>query len=146
MGRVAPDLYVADAVVPRTKLRELVRRTIQICAERGLKLANVFHAGDGNLHPNICYDRRDAEETARVLAAGDEILETCVAAGGSLTGEHGVGLEKLNAMKALFSEEDLETFRRVRAVWDPDLRLNPGKLVPMRACMEIKTRPMMAGS
>jgi len=146
MGRVAPDLYVADAVVPRTKLRELVRRTIEICAEHGLKLANVFHAGDGNLHPNICYDRRDAEETARVLAAGDLILETCVAAGGSLTGEHGVGLEKLNAMKALFSEEDLEAFRRVRAVWDPDLRLNPGKLIPMRACMEIKTRPAVAGS
>ena len=141
MGRVAPDLYVADAVVPRTKLRELVQRTSEICAERGLKLANVFHAGDGNLHPNICYDRRDPEETRRVLEAGDAILQTCVEAGGSLTGEHGVGLEKLSQMRALFSEDDLEAFRRVRAVWDPDKRLNPGKLVPMRACMEIKTRP-----
>ena len=80
MGRVAPDLYVADAVVPRTKLRELVRVTSQICADRNLRLANVFHAGDGNLHPNICYDRRDEEEVERVLEAGRLILEACVRA------------------------------------------------------------------
>jgi FAD/FMN-containing dehydrogenase len=113
MGRIAPDLYVADAVVPRTKLRELVRAAVEICRERNLKLANVFHAGDGNLHPNICYDRRDADELRRVLEAGDLILETCVKAGGSLTGEHGVGLEKQRAMRFLFSEDDLEAMRRV---------------------------------
>jgi glycolate oxidase subunit GlcD len=140
MGRIAPDLYVADAVVPRTKLRQLVARTVEIAREHDVRLATVFHAGDGNLHPNMCYDRRDEAETKRVLAAGDQILRECVEAGGSLTGEHGVGLEKLAAMRYLFTEDDLEVFRRVRAVWDPDMRLNPGKLVPMRACTEVRTR------
>ena len=138
MGRVAPDLYVADAVVPRTKLRDLVRATSDICRRHDLKLANVFHAGDGNLHPNICYDRRDEDEVRRVLAAGHEILETCVAAGGSLTGEHGVGLEKLAEMELLFDPPDLAAMCRVRDVWDPDRRMNPGKLIPLRACMEIR--------
>jgi len=142
MGRIAPDLYVADAVVPRTKLRELVERCIEICRERDLRLANVFHAGDGNLHPNICYDRRDADEVKRVLEAGELILRTCVEAGGSLTGEHGVGLEKRDAMDFLFSECDLATMTRVRRVWDPDARLNPGKLIPVRACLETRTRPL----
>ncbi len=142
MGRIAPDLYVADAVVPRTKLRELVRKTIEICAERKLRLANVFHAGDGNLHPNICYDRRDVDETRRVLDAGERILEICVAAGGSLSGEHGVGLEKREAMRYIFDDADLDAMARVRSVWDPDARLNPGKLIPMRGCREIKTRPV----
>ena len=81
MGRIAPDLYVADAVVPRTRLGELVRRTVEIAAERDLRLATVFHAGDGNLHPNICYDRRDPDEVERVLEAGHLILKTCVEAG-----------------------------------------------------------------
>ncbi len=139
MGRIAPDLYVADAVVPRTKLRALVRRTVEICRERNLKLANVFHAGDGNLHPNICYDRRDPDEVRRVLEAGRLILETCVEAGGSLTGEHGVGLEKREEMEIAFAPEDLETMCRVRDAWDPDRRMNPGKLLPMRACMELRT-------
>jgi len=141
MGRVAPDLYVADAVVPRTKLRELVRKTVAICRERNLRLANVFHAGDGNLHPNICYDRRDAEEVERVLAAGHEILKTCVEAGGTLTGEHGIGLEKLEQMELLFTPADLDAMCRVRDVWDPQRRMNPGKLIPMHACMELRTPP-----
>ncbi len=141
MGRVAPDLYVADAVVPRTKLRELVRKTVEICAERDLLLANVFHAGDGNLHPNICYDRRDADEVKRVLEAGHLILETCVAAGGSLTGEHGVGLEKRAEMELLFTPSDLDTMCRVRDVWDPERRMNPDKLVPLHACGELRTMP-----
>jgi len=144
MGRVAPDLYVADAVVPRTKLREMVRRTVEICRERGLRLATVFHAGDGNLHPNICYDRRDADETRRVLEAGDLILKACVDAGGALTGEHGVGLEKLAQMEYLFSEQDLGAMCRVRDAWDPERRLNPGKLLPMRVCMEARSAPIEA--
>jgi glycolate oxidase subunit GlcD len=138
MGRVAPDLYVADACVPRTKLAEMVRRTVEIAKERNLRLATVFHAGDGNLHPNICYDRRDADEVKRVLEAGRLILESCVDAGGSLTGEHGVGLEKLEQMEYLFSPDDLAAMCRVRDVWDPDRRMNPGKLVPVRACMETR--------
>ncbi len=140
MGRVAPDLYVCDAVVPRRKLRELVRATTQICHERGLKVANVFHAGDGNLHPNISYDRRDADELRRVLEAGDEILKACLAAGGSLSGEHGIGLEKLGAMEWLFTREDLAAMCRAREAFDPHCRMNPGKLIPMRACMETRTR------
>ncbi len=139
MGRIAPDLYVADAVVPRTKLRELVRKTVKICADRNLRLANVFHAGDGNLHPNICYDRRNEEEVERVLEAGHLILEACVEAGGALTGEHGVGLEKLDQMELLFGKDDLATMCRVRDVWDPNRRMNPGKLVPLHACMELRT-------
>jgi glycolate oxidase subunit GlcD len=136
MGRIAPDLYVCDAVVPRRRLRELVRQTTEICHARGLKVANVFHAGDGNLHPNISYDRRDADELARVLEAGEEILKACLAAGGSLSGEHGIGLEKLAAMEWLFTREDLAAMCRVREAWDPGCRMNPGKLIPMRACME----------
>jgi glycolate oxidase subunit GlcD len=140
MGRVSPDLYVSDAVVPRTRLRELVRSTIAICHQKGLRVANVFHAGDGNLHPNIPYDRRDPDELRRVLEAGDEILRVCLAAGGSLTGEHGVGLEKLGAMEWLFSRDDLSAMCRVREAWDPQCRMNPGKLLPVRACMETRTR------
>ncbi len=141
MGRVAPDLYVADAVVPRTRLREMVARTVEICRARGLRLATVFHAGDGNLHPNICYDRRDAGEVERVLEAGHEILAACVAAGGSLTGEHGVGLEKLREIELVFSPADLDAMCRARSAWDPERRMNPGKLVPLHACLELRTSP-----
>jgi len=138
MGRIAPDLYVCDAVVPRTKLAALVRRTTEICRERRLKVANVFHAGDGNLHPNISYDRRDPDELARVLEAGGEILRVCIESGGSLTGEHGVGLEKLEGMQQLFTQDDLAAMCRVKEAWDPARRLNPGKTLPVRACMEAR--------
>ncbi|MDZ4772111.1 MAG: FAD-linked oxidase C-terminal domain-containing protein [Planctomycetota bacterium] len=140
MGRIAPDLYVTDAVVPRTRLRELVRATTDACEKRGLRIANVFHAGDGNLHPNISYDRRDANELARVLDAGNEIMRLCLAAGGSLTGEHGVGLEKIEGMEQLFTHEDLAAMCRVREAFDPEKRMNPGKLLPVRACMETRTK------
>ena len=130
MGRVAPDLYVSDVVVPRTKLREVVAKATEICRARGLKLANVFHAGDGNLHPNISYDRRNAEELASVLEAGEEIAKLCVEAGGTLSGEHGIGLEKQGQMHLYFSAEDLAAMAAVRDAWDQDDRMNPGKLLP----------------
>ena len=137
MGRLAPDLYVHDAVVPRAKLPEVLERVCAICDEHGLKLANVFHAGDGNLHPNICFDRRDPDELARVQAAGEEILRTCVAAGGVITGEHGVGSEKQDFMGLVFGEADLEAMRHLRAAFDPDLVCNPGKIFPTtRFCAE----------
>ena len=114
MGRIAPDLYVADVVAPRTRLREIVRLATDICRERGLKISNVFHAGDGNLHPNISYDRRDPELVAKVLEAGRLIMEACIERGGSLTGEHGVGLEKQEMMDRVFSSDDLDVMDRVR--------------------------------
>jgi glycolate oxidase subunit GlcD len=138
MGRIAPDLYVADVVVPRTKLRELVLAATRIAREKRLRLANVFHAGDGNLHPNISYDRRDPDEVARVLAAGEEMMDLVVRAGGSLTGEHGVGLEKQAAMSLVFTDDDLRTMCAVREAWDPGRRMNPGKLIPVHACREAR--------
>jgi glycolate oxidase subunit GlcD len=138
MGRIAPDLYVADVVVPRTRLREVVVRTTEIAREMGVRLATVFHAGDGNLHPNMCYDRRDPDQVRRVVEAGHQIMELCIAVGGALTGEHGVGLEKLDMMERLFSPQDLDAMCRVRDAWDPSRRLNPGKTLPVRACRETR--------
>ncbi len=137
MGRLAPDLYVHDAVVPRAKLPEVLERVCAICDERGLRLSNVFHAGDGNLHPNISFDRRDAGELERVLDAGARILEVCVAAGGVISGEHGIGSEKREFMPLLFGEDDLDAMRRLREAFDPDRVSNPGKIFPTtRFCME----------
>ncbi len=137
MGRLAPDLYVHDAVVPRARLPEVLETVLEIADRYSLKLSNVFHAGDGNLHPNISFDRRDPDELARVMAAGGEILEACVAAGGVITGEHGVGVEKRDFLHLVFSEADLDAMRRVRAAFDPDLVCNPGKAFPTtRFCAE----------
>ena len=141
MGRIAPDLYVADVVAPRTRLREIVGIATEICRERGLKLSNVFHAGDGNLHPNISYDRRNPEEVRLVLEAGKLIMQACIERGGSLSGEHGVGLEKQAHMCDLFDDDDLNTMQRAREAVDPDRRMNPGKLLPVRGCREVRTRP-----
>ena len=137
MGRLAPDLYVHDAVVPRGRLPEILEEICAIGDRYRLKLSNVFHAGDGNLHPNISFDRRDPDELERVIAAGREILEVCVAAGGVLTGEHGVGTEKRDYMGMLFGPDDLEAMKKLRATFDPDGVCNPGKIIPStRACIE----------
>jgi glycolate oxidase subunit GlcD len=146
MGRLAPDLYVQDAVVPRSKLPEVLPEIGAICDRYGLKLANVFHAGEGNLHPNISYDGRDAAEVERVVAAGREIIELCIRMGGVLSGEHGIGLEKQEFMGLMFTEADLETMSRVRAVFNPRNLLNPGKMLPTpRACVEVG-RPARTGA
>ncbi len=142
MGRIAPDLYVADVVAPRTRLRDIVRVAAKACAERDLRLANVFHAGDGNLHPNISYDRRDEDEVRRVLEAGEIIMQACVDVGGSLTGEHGVGLEKQKEMCMLFSDDDLASMKALKAAFDPAEFWNPGKMIPVRGCREIHTKPL----
>ena len=137
MGRLAPDLYVHDAVVPRKKLPEILAAVCEIGDRHRLKLSNVFHAGDGNLHPNISFDRRDADERVRVIAAGEEILRTCVEAGGVITGEHGVGTEKRDYMRLLFSEDDLGAMIRLRHAFDPERVCNPGKIFPAtRFCVE----------
>ncbi|MEL6905760.1 MAG: FAD-linked oxidase C-terminal domain-containing protein, partial [Planctomycetota bacterium] len=142
MGRIAPDLYVADVVAPRTKLRDIVAVATRACAARGLKLSNVLHAGDGNLHPNISYDRRDPDEVERVVAAATEIMRACVDAGGSLTGEHGVGLEKQAEMCLVFGDDDLDAMKDLRRAFDPTGFWNPGKLFPVRACREVAHAPL----
>lgn len=134
LGRISPDLMVQDAVIPRSKLPEVLPEIYRIAARYGLRMANVFHAGDGNLHPNICFDGRDPEEVERVKAACREIMHLCVRVGGSLTGEHGVGLDKIAYMPLVFTEEDLEAMARVRAVFDPEGLCNPGKVLPVRRC------------
>jgi glycolate oxidase subunit GlcD len=141
MGRLAPDLYVHDAVVPRTRLPMVVDRINRAADERGIRLANILHAGDGNLHPNIPFDGRDPGEMQRVRELGAEILRICVEAGGVLSGEHGIGIEKRDYMRLLLSEPDLEPMRWVHDVFDPEDRCNPGKLIPApRACAESNPR------
>jgi glycolate oxidase subunit GlcD len=141
MGRLAPDLYVHDAVVPRTRLPDVVAQINAAAQRYGVRIANILHAGDGNLHPNISFDRRDAEELERVRRIGAEILEICIAAGGVLSGEHGIGLEKRDYMHLLFSEVDLEPMRWLHDAFDPDDRCNPGKMIPQpRACTESNPR------
>ena len=137
MGRLAPDLYVHDAVVPRARLPEVLARVCEIADRHRLRLSNVFHAGDGNLHPNISFDRRDADELARVLAAGREILEVCGEAGGVISGEHGIGAEKREYIRLVFEDDDLEAMCRLRGAFDPDGVCNPGKIFPTtRFCVE----------
>jgi FAD/FMN-containing dehydrogenase len=137
MGRLAPDLYVHDAVVPRSKLPEILERVCAIGDAHGLRLSNVFHAGDGNLHPNISFDRRDADELARVIKAGEEILRVCVEAGGVISGEHGIGLEKREYMPLVFSDADLAAMLKLRDAFDPERVCNPGKIFPTtRFCAE----------
>src|SRR5262249_25508379 len=131
MGRVAPHLVVQDAVVPRTKLPAMLAEVSRIGERHGVRVCNVFHAGDGNLHPNIPYNGSDADETARVHEAMKEIMQACVAAGGTITGEHGVGLDKVSYMDLIFSPDSLATMCSLREVFDPDRRCNPGKVVPM---------------
>ena len=138
MGRVSPDYYVQDGVVPRTKLPAVLSRIDELSAERGLRVGNVFHAGDGNLHPLVLYDAATEGEYERAKALDDEILAACVEAGGSLTGEHGIGVDKACAMPSMFSECDLEAFGRVRRAFDPDGLANPGKVLPTpRLCGEV---------
>jgi glycolate oxidase subunit GlcD len=141
MGRISPHLVVQDAVVPRTKL-PAVLAAIQAIGERyRVNVCNVFHAGDGNLHPNIGYNADDPDEAARVHDAMSEIMAACIAAGGTITGEHGVGLDKLPYMDALFSPATLGAMCAVREVFDPQRRANPGKVVPVHSCREWHASP-----
>jgi glycolate oxidase len=140
-GRLAPSNCTQDGVIPRTKLPEVLK-TIRGIGERfNLRIANVFHAGDGNLHPVVLFDERDPEEVRRVIEAGTEILRTCVAVGGSITGEHGVGVEKIDHMPLLFSPTDLEVMARVKSVFNPNDLCNPGKIFPTnKGCLEVMLR------
>ena len=137
MGRIATDYYVQDGVVPRTRLAEVLRRIETLSDEHGLRVGNVFHAGDGNLHPLVLYDS-EAGETAKARELAEAILDACLDAGGSLTGEHGVGMDKACSMPRMFSERDLQVFERLRRGFDPVGLCNPGKVIPTpRLCGEV---------
>jgi glycolate oxidase subunit GlcD len=139
IGRITPDSMIQDAVVPRSRLPEVLNAAYEIAAKYQLRIANVFHAGDGNLHPLICFDSRFADQVTRVHEAGRELMEVCVKAGGTITGEHGVGLDKRELLPLVFSEADMNAMLSVRAAFDPLGLCNPGKIVPMlRGCGEAK--------
>jgi glycolate oxidase len=137
IGRLAPSYCTQDGVVPRTKLPHILAQIQRIGAKYDLRIANVFHAGDGNIHPILLFDERDADQVKRVLLASHEILEECLACGGSVTGEHGIGVEKIDFMPRMFSPEDLATMVRLRHAFNPDNVCSPGKLFPTAgACIE----------
>ncbi len=137
MGRIATDYYVQDGVVPRTRLPDVLRQIEALSAAHGLRVGNVFHAGDGNLHPLVLYDA-EAGETERARELAEAILDACLEAGGSLTGEHGVGMDKACSMPRMFSERDLHTFELLRRAFDPQGLCNPGKVIPTpRLCGEV---------
>ena len=138
MGRVSPNYYVQDGVIPRTKLPEVLRRIRALEVESGLKIGNVFHAGDGNLHPLVCYDDRIAGQAALAQEVASTILTFCLDVGGSITGEHGVGADKADHMPKMFTETDLDTMQLVRCSFDPRNLCNPGKVFPTpRLCGEV---------
>src|SRR5690349_18785066 len=137
IGRVTPDTMIQDAVVPRSRLPEVLAAAYEIAGRHQLRMANVFHAGDGNLHPLICFDSRFPDEVRRVREAGSELMQVCVSAGGTITGEHGVGLDKRELLPLVFSDADMNCMLSVRSAFDPLGLCNPGKVVPMlRGCGE----------
>ncbi len=138
MGRLAPNYYIQDGVVPRTRLPEVMARVEEISQWSGIAIANVFHAGDGNIHPGLLFDRRYPDQVERTIQAGDQILRACVEMGGAISGEHGIGFEKRDQMTYVFSSEDLAAMAGIRSVFDPRALFNPGKLLPASAqCAEI---------
>jgi FAD/FMN-containing dehydrogenases len=147
VGRVSPFYYVQDGVVPRTKVAPTLRFIGEVAQKYGLTISNIFHAGDGNMHPIILFDARKEGDLRKAQLAGEDILSYCISVGGSITGEHGVGMEKIELMPHLFPENTLDMMRSFKALFDPDSRLNPGKVLPTgRGCMEIRQPALTAGS
>ncbi len=141
LGRLAPSNYVLDGVIPRSKLPQALRQILLIGKKYGFSVGNIFHAGDGNLHPIVLYDPRDAMQFENAIAASHEIIKYCVELGGALTGEHGVGMEKNELMSLLFNDADFDLMRRVHDAFNPDSSLNPGKVFPLsKGCGEIRVR------
>ena len=138
MGQISPAYYVQDGVIPRTQLLKILGEIEALSRKYGLRVANVFHAGDGNLHPLILYDDRVEGEIEKAEAMGAETMERCIAVGGSITGEHGVGFEKRDFMPLMYSPADLEAMAKVKRVWNPEGLLNPGKIFPTsKSCVEV---------
>jgi glycolate oxidase len=147
MGRISPDYYCMDGTIPRKRLGEVLGFIGEMEQKYWLRCPNVFHAGDGNLHPLILFDANDAGELKRTEAFAAEVLEKCVAVGGTITGEHGVGVEKINEMCAQFGSAELELFHAVKHAYDPSGLLNPGKAVPTLArCAEFGRRHVHTGA
>jgi glycolate oxidase len=142
VGRLSPSYCTQDGVVPRTMLPHILRRIIEIGQKHGVRIVNVFHAGDGNIHPILLFDERDGEQVRRVLEASGEILDECIACGGSVTGEHGIGVEKISFMRKLFNDDDLAAMTRLREAFNPTNRLSPAKMLPTAgACGLEQTHP-----
>jgi glycolate oxidase len=142
IGRVSPTYYVQDGVVPRTQIAKTLRAIEEIGKKYGIEISNVFHAGDGNMHPILPFDPRKEGELKRAQIAGEEILNYCISVGGSITGEHGVGMEKMELMGHLFSEDTLDLIKDFKTLFDPSCRLNPGKVLPTgKGCLEIRQAP-----
>lgn len=147
LGRLGLSMVTHDGVIPRTKLPEVLREVRRIAQKHNLLVGNVFHAGDGNLHPNIMFDERDPHQLERVMRAGEEILQLCVEVGGSLTGEHGIGVEKMEAMALLFSDADLQLMQKIKAVFNQNALCNPGKIFPTsKRCWETEHGPRLVRS
>src|ERR1700734_807166 len=147
VGRISPTYYTQDGVIPRTKLPQTLRRIEEIGRKYGFEIGNIFHAGDGNLHPIILFDAREEKQFQRAVASADEIIGFCIEMGGSITGEHGVGMEKDRLMPLLFTEDELNLMRRVRDAFNPTGLLNPGKIFPTtKGCGEIHVRPLPVAS
>lgn len=145
MGRIAPNYYLHDAVIARTRLPRVLARVIEIGEQHNLTIANLFHAGDGNLHPMILFDVKQQGVLARVMKAGEQILDTCVEAGGTISGEHGIGMEKNRFMPRIFSQHDLDVMARAREAFDPSGLFNPGKIFPSpSSCHDTYSRPRAA--
>jgi glycolate oxidase len=143
IGRVSPTYYVQDGVVPRTRIAETLRHIGSVAHDCGLTISNIFHAGDGNMHPIILFNARIPGEFEKAIHAGEDILRYCVSVGGSITGEHGVGMEKMSLMPDLFSQESLDMMWKFKRLFDPELCLNPGKVLPTgKGCLEIRQRPL----
>src|SRR5205085_7207098 len=146
VGRISPDYYCMDGTIPRARLAEVLAKTRELSALHGLAVANVFHAGDGNLHPLILYDANKPGEIEKAEAFGADILRLCVEVGGVLTGEHGVGVEKRDLMPVMFSPDDLQQQQRLKQAFDPDLLFNPGRVFPtLHRCAELGRMPVHGG-
>jgi glycolate oxidase len=139
MGTISPDYLVQDGVIPRSRLPEVLAKISEISGRSGLRIANVFHAGDGNLHPLVLFDARIPGETDKAIEAGSAVLKICADVGGSITGEHGVGIEKKEEMRFIFNDDELQTQMDIRSVFNPDNLCNPDKIFPKPSrCAEIR--------
>ncbi len=147
LGDISPDYYCMDGTIPRRELSHVLTRIRELSDQYGLRVANVFHAGDGNLHPLILFDANDPEELEKAEQFGADILRLCVEVGGVLSGEHGIGFEKRELMPTMFNEQDLQQQQRIKCVFDPEGRLNPGKVFPvLHRCAELGKLHVHKGS